>query len=125
MNDKEITPQQAIDKFLKVLRDPESKKYKFLLINPSNSNERCALGHLYHALGVNNDANGWSVVNLLLGDGQGCFTRDIKYKGEFFKTLSCLNDGTDIQLFELADIVEREWKSGNLFPFAERGTQNA
>ena len=129
--------QDALDKWLKVLRSPLSQRTKGKLENGVYSEARCCLGHLCHALdvpryqidgesglveyGEDGDAS-WSqlpeYVARQVGITQnGDFFRRIEYKGDIYYCLADLNDKTEVTPQEIADVIEREAKANNLLSY--------
>ena len=123
--------QDALDKWLKVLRDPASKKAKGELESLGLPEYRCCLGHLCYALevpsrrvdnnleyGEDRDTSYTQLPEYIarqVGITQdGDFIRDVEYdEVGTFGCLADLNDQTDITPQEIADIIEREAKAGN------------
>ena len=126
--------KDALDKWLKVLRDPASRKVKGMLESVDEPNYRCCLGHLCHALGVPRHGD-YQEVNYGMAIGEardinwsqlpayvaqqvgiteaGDFIHPVVYERFEYGSLADLNDETEITPQEIADIIEREAKAGN------------
>ena len=136
--------QEQIDeyraKWLAQLRSPEAKKTCSKLEDPEKPNHRCCLGHACYVLGLtrtveeiqddifNYDAvyydNGYSYLPI-----SACEMLDINPDGDFkevinvtmnqkqfCKNLAELNDDTELQPAEIADIIEENFKANNFTP---------
>ena len=117
-------------KWLAQLRDPESKKQAGKLESLDDSNARCCLGHACHALGIER----WveyhedkivtydfrttnlpgSACNMLNIDILGEFKKEVLVNGNFYRSLTEINDLTDLTPQEIADIVEDQFENDNL-----------
>ena len=131
--------QDALDKWLKVLRSPLSQRTKGKLEDGTYSEARCCLGHLCHALDVPRhqiDGEGGLVEYGDADDGDaswaelpeyvakeagitsdGTFKYRVCYKGTHYISLSDLNDSTKITPQEIADVIEEQAKEDNLEPY--------
>ena len=137
------TAEQAVRATLRVLRDPKSDKMKERLEDPNDPDRRCCLGHLCHAVGLprillheglvvyGHSHKSGNIDGVLLPadlrellrdeEGIGHFAKPIGINNSFFcSTLTDVNDFTELSSLEIADVIEREWESGNLWPNAPR-----
>ena len=125
-----ITRTEAFDLWLKQLRHPDSLKHKGKLENPENRNERCCLGHLCHALGVESDTdNGYvrylesvgtlpdAVASTLNITNVGDVRPSIQYGDGMYHSLGLLNDNTDIDSAGIADVIEEVLATDRFVPY--------
>lgn len=132
-----FTPEDAVERWLQVLRDPKSKKAYRKLEDAEDNNKRCIIGHLCHAVrlfrqqkedrvfyGSDFQHAGTPVelVDLFYNEDTEFhdFEVPIQVGRRKIQVLEVLNDNTNLQLPELADIIEHQWKNRNLWPEAER-----
>ena len=125
------TRTEAFDLWLKQLRHPDSLKHKGKLENPENRNERCCLGHLCHALGIESNVRDDAVRYInsvgtlpdtvasalditIVGDVRG----GIRYGDGVYHSLGSLNDNTDIDPAGIADVIEKMLATDRFVPFA-------
>ena len=134
MNKRQLTD------WLNVMRNPESGKTTGELEDPINPSERCCLGHLAYSMKADRRRNNigpsveyfysgsdsWSTTYLPVSlakeldiDKIGSFIGPITVGRDEFKSMSELNDGTDLTSAAIADIIEGEWEAGNIAPFKD------
>ena len=135
MNKRQLTD------WLKVMRDPEFGKATGTLEDPNNPSKRCCLGHLGYSMKASRRWNvitarvdyfyggddSWSSSYLPISlakeldiDNIGSFINPITVGGiEEFKSMSELNDDTDLTSAAIADIIEDQWEAGNIALFNE------
>ena len=124
------------DRWMKQLRDPEAKPFYMTLENQKNSNERCCLGHACHALipekregptsedpHVKYDGSSVfmpdSVARMLNTTNGVSFYRKVRSRGVDADCAQKLNDSKRFSLPEIAYILERERKAGNIRSFKD------
>ena len=115
-------------KWLAVLRDPESKKVTSILESTGDPNARCCLGHACHALSLKRTMYDKSryvyydyefrqlplrACEALEIDTNGSFKEPIVIKDHNFYGLTGVNDGTSLTPQEIADVIEDQFKNNN------------
>ena len=117
------------------MRDPRFGKMQQQLEDPDNSNDRCCLGHLCHAMNVPSELdNDGDPEYIFDGDShsaylpsglakaldmttQGDFMRGIIVDGVVVMHMSGLNDDTDLTPAQIADVIEEQFEAGNIASF--------
>ena len=128
MNLTSLVRDFAFAKWVGVLKDPESGKATEQLFSAERTNFACCLGHACRALdpdcisldgdyGYVADGAG-QVLPLHLADllgisQKGDFREPVPYDGTFFLSLAELNDFSDIQPADIADVIVSQYKLGN------------
>ena len=125
------TPEQIDEnrqKWLSVLRAPESKKALGVLESSEDPNARCCLGHACHALGLKrtepagsryvhyDSKSQWLSKNArraLRIDSTGYFRKPIIINGKKLTNLSQVNDWTSLTPQEIADVIEDQFDNNN------------
>ena len=128
-----------VAEWLKILRNPESKKEKSKLQNFVDKERRCCLGHLCHAVGAivtksaieseryiyhYKDTYSSTFLPLALAELLDVstsvhFKKRVKYEHYMFGNLSSINDESGATLSEIADIIEKNIKSRNILSYKE------
>ena len=134
--------------WLKQLRNPESTKAYRRLENWESPNERCCLGHACHALGIERVVRqDWSemqagyICSVSYDEERSVLSNrvaemlDITRMGQFrnsyrqdedavqvFTCLTDLNDQTDLEPHQIADIIEEMFVEDKLKSFEEDQT---
>ena len=125
---------EARQKWLAVLRDPNSKKAYRVLEDYNEPSKRCCLGHACYALSANRTT--LKTKQLVGYEGQfgylpavmgtqlnitadGAFKRAINCEPypQTFMSLADINDGTHLEPAEIADIIEEQFEEANFMPF--------
>ena len=126
-----ITQEQVDEnrqKWLAVLRAPESKRASGILESRYEENARCCLGHACHALGISrtvpsgpgyvhyDSESKWLPMNArraLMVNSNGYFKKSIIVDGRMFFSLAQLNDNTELSPQEIADVIEEQFENNN------------
>ena len=123
---KQITENRQ--KWLAVLRDPESRKHVKSLEKFTDPNSRCCLGHACHALDI--EKNKGSEFGFIYYDGEagilpkqaqkklrvdavGNFKKPIRINGIDSECLVELNDCRGLTPKEMADVIEDQFENHN------------
>ena len=126
------------------MRDPKSAKHQGELQDAWNSKNRCCLGHLGYSMGATTEhrpggQGGHKSVHYSYGDVVhsnmsvlpvalakeldmtqcGDFVEVIEIEGADYCSMSSLNDSTNLTSAEIADVIEAQYKVGNVSPFGE------
>ena len=135
-----------LQNWLKVMRDPKSGKALKKLENPENRHDRCCLGHLCHAMQAKSKVANFGSMHSSDG-GRDCVfydfndhrwthdvlpnelakELDITFTGSFntpididgceVSSMASLNDDTDLTPAEIANVIESQFKAGNVTPY--------
>ena len=119
-----------------VMRDPKSGKCKGRLQDVTNPNDRCCLGHLGFSMGVTTGikvdkcdneyvayfyggrTNGIVLPSALAKELDmtqcGDFVEVIEIGDAEYCSMSVINDETDLTMAEIADVIEAQFKAGNV-----------
>ena len=129
--------------WLRVMRDPKSGKTKHKLENLENRNNRCCLGHLCYSMNGNSkvtsygcDIEGKDTVFYDFNDEvwehdvlpnelakeldmtpTGSFTMAIDIGVISVRSMASLNDDTELTPAEIADVIEAQFRAGNVTPY--------
>ena len=127
-----------LQNWLGVMRDPQSGKCRDKLQDITDSTSRCCLGHLGYSMGaaidivLNQNRNkgvGYSYgddknINISVLPVALAMELDMTQKGDFIKdvrigdtSFACMaevNDDTELTPAEIADVIEAQYKAGNV-----------
>ena len=115
-------------KWLAVLRDPESKKTRGVLESCTDPDARCCLGHACHALGITKTMPLFPGYILYHSESQylpmharralmvsrnGSFKKSIIIDNKELSNIAQVNDMTDLTPQEIADVIEDQFENNN------------
>ena len=128
-----ITQEQVDEnrqKWLAVLRAPESSKAVGVLESRTYENSRCCLGHACHALGITrtvttgpeyvryDSESKWlppAARRALRINANGNFKKTIEVDDKVLNSLAQVNDRTELSPAEIADVIEDQIENDNFF----------
>ena len=132
-----MTPEEARKTWFAFLREPGRKKHTGELESVLDNERRCCLGHACHVLGANRteicrDSSIYygnqsgilpdSIAEMLDMDAEGCLYSSIDLDGDEeadggIDTITALNDDTDLNPAQIADVLEKQFERGNVVPY--------